>query len=466
MPYVFYDTETTGVETTFDQILQFAAIRTDDDLNELDRFNMRCRLLPHIVPSPVALRVTHVTPAMLTDPTLPSHYQMIRQIRDKLLEWSPATFIGFNSIDFDETLLRQAFFQTLYPAYLTNTNGNARSDVMRITHAASIYAPGSIAVPTDNRGRPVFRLNELTLANGHNHDEAHEAMADVVATIFVARLVRDRAPHVWQAMTRTATKNGVKEYVAKQSTFSLTERYFGRTHSWLVTPCGRNPDYDGQFAVFDLSFDPDNYRSLSVDDLVKVLNASPKAIRSLRANSQPILMPAGAAPDSTKALRISPEERQRRVDVIQGDLEFQARVGQAQALRFKDEEPPPYVEQRIYGGFSTAGDQSLMEQFHQTDWSERVGLAAEIHDPRIGEFARRLIYFERPDVLSDEQSAQLGAWIAERVLTEDDSVPWMTVKKAIREADALCLDANGEDADLLEQIKEFLYGFAERLGSA
>ena len=72
--YVFYDTETTGIETAFDQILQFAAIRTDDDLNELGRFNIRCRLLPHIIPSPIALQVTHVTPAMLTDSALPSHY--------------------------------------------------------------------------------------------------------------------------------------------------------------------------------------------------------------------------------------------------------------------------------------------------------------------------------------------------------------------------------------------------------
>ena len=58
MPYVFYDTETTGTETPFDQILQFAAIRTDDALNELERFNIRCRLLPHIIPSPKALLIT------------------------------------------------------------------------------------------------------------------------------------------------------------------------------------------------------------------------------------------------------------------------------------------------------------------------------------------------------------------------------------------------------------------------
>ena len=89
MPYVFYDTETTGTATAFDQILQFAAIRTDDDFTELDRINIRCRLLPHVVPAPGALRVTRVTPAMLTDPALPSHYEAIQQIRAKLLDWSP-----------------------------------------------------------------------------------------------------------------------------------------------------------------------------------------------------------------------------------------------------------------------------------------------------------------------------------------------------------------------------------------
>ncbi len=84
MAFIFYDTETTGLETAFDQILQFAAIRTDDDLNELDRFDIRCRLMPYIVPSPGALRVTGVTPAMLTDPSLPSHYEAIRRIKEKL----------------------------------------------------------------------------------------------------------------------------------------------------------------------------------------------------------------------------------------------------------------------------------------------------------------------------------------------------------------------------------------------
>jgi len=84
MPYVFYDTETTGTETAFDQILQFAAIKTDDEFVELDRFDIRCRLLPHVVPSPGALRVTKVTPAMLAKTTTIKKPGAKKKVREKV----------------------------------------------------------------------------------------------------------------------------------------------------------------------------------------------------------------------------------------------------------------------------------------------------------------------------------------------------------------------------------------------
>src|SRR5213594_1518186 len=139
--FVFYDLETTGLLPAFDQALQFAAVRTDDDFNEVDSFRLRCQLARHIVPSPEALLVNRVTPSMLTDSRLPSYYEALRAVRAKFVEWAPAVFIGYNSIDFDEDFLRQGFFQTLQPIYLTNTTGNARGDVLRVVHATAIYAP-------------------------------------------------------------------------------------------------------------------------------------------------------------------------------------------------------------------------------------------------------------------------------------------------------------------------------------
>jgi exonuclease I len=86
--FVFYDTETTGTDTVFDQILQFAAIRTDENLREVERFEVRCRLLPHVVPAAGALIATGMSPRVITDTALPTHCEAARQIARRLADWS------------------------------------------------------------------------------------------------------------------------------------------------------------------------------------------------------------------------------------------------------------------------------------------------------------------------------------------------------------------------------------------
>lgn len=66
MNFVFYDTETTGTDIMFDQILQFAAILTDANLNEPRRFETCSRLLHHVVPTPGAFLAKCFTPKTLT----------------------------------------------------------------------------------------------------------------------------------------------------------------------------------------------------------------------------------------------------------------------------------------------------------------------------------------------------------------------------------------------------------------
>ena len=38
MNYLFYDLETTGLSASFDQIVRFAAIKADQNLEEIDRY--------------------------------------------------------------------------------------------------------------------------------------------------------------------------------------------------------------------------------------------------------------------------------------------------------------------------------------------------------------------------------------------------------------------------------------------
>jgi len=325
--YVFYDTETTGTLTAYDQILQFGAIRTDEKLNELERFDIRCRLMPHIVPAPKALEVIGVTPDMLNDASLPSHYEAMRRIHDRLSAWSPAVIIGYNSIAFDEALLRQAIYQTLQPIYLTNTDGNSRADVLRIMHAASVYAPKVITVPIDDNQRPIYRLDRLAPANGFNQADAHEAMAGVAATIYMAKLVKDRARAIWDAIMARARKQDVSGFLFDQPIVCLTEFWGARPHSRLVTACGPNPIYDAEQAVFDLFYAPEYFLHMSVDELADVLRSRAKPIRVIRTNIQPILMPFESVSPNLLNTETSLDELEKRAAAVGRDKNFKQRVG-------------------------------------------------------------------------------------------------------------------------------------------
>ena len=88
--FVFYDLETTGISPAFDQPLQFAAIVTDLELNEIERVDIRCQLSPHILPSPKALAVTGVRPSQLENSNLPSAFEFAQTIQKFTEQWARA----------------------------------------------------------------------------------------------------------------------------------------------------------------------------------------------------------------------------------------------------------------------------------------------------------------------------------------------------------------------------------------
>jgi exodeoxyribonuclease-1 len=457
MTFVFYDAETTGIDTTFDQILQFGAIRTDENLNEIDRFEIRCMLLPHVVPAPTALKVTGIASENLTDPALPSHYDAMRQVHAKLSDWSPSVFVGYNSLSFDENLLRQAFYQTLQPIYLTNTGGNTRADMLRIAHAVAAYAPNAIAIPLGEAGQQVFKLDRLAPANGYDHENAHDAMGDVEATIHLAKLIRDRAPEVWGRMMQLSRKQDTEDILKEEEILCLTQYFGGRAHNRYVTECGANPTYGASRAVFDLNQDPEPYLDMTIEELVHEMNKSPAVIRAVRTNAQPILMPYTEAPGALREVPLPIEELGKRAHMITTNADFRRRVGEALANRYPAKDPSPHVEQQIYDGFASSGDQALMQRFHDVPWEDRLGVAMEMADLRMKRIAQRLIYFERPEVLPEKTRAALGHEIQERLNAHDDVLPWRTVADAQQELAKLqSEDDDGSLVEFVSDLEEFL----------
>lgn len=455
MAFVFYDTETTGADTFYDQILQFAAINTDDALNELDRFEIRCRIQPHILPAPGALIVTGVSLDQLTDPDLPSHFEMATAIHQKLTEWSPAIFAGYNSLEFDEDLLRQTFYQSLLPVYLTNTNGNSRLDVMRLALAAHEFEPGILKVPLRDDGKTTFKLDRLAPANGFLHPNAHDAMADVEATIFLAKLVKEKASWIWDHLCKMGQKAEAARQAHAAPVRLYTEFQYNRPNHWLVSAIAVDPSNSGNVIAFNLEHDPAELLAIGDESLRKWALSKPKPLRTIKANGGPILLDIGRATGRADIMKIGEPEIMRRAQVLQGSTELRHRLLKAYVETREVYADSPWLEEQIYRGFPDARDNVLMREFHRSSWPGRVEIAGQLQDDRYRKIARRIVFNHRPDLLSDEMRQAFDAAIARRWLTEGKA-RWLTIERALSEIEERREGCSYEEALLLEGIEAFV----------
>jgi exodeoxyribonuclease-1 len=394
------------------------------------------------------MRVTKVGPKAIQRAPL-SAYEMTCQIRRFTERWSPTILVGFNSISFDENMLRQMFFQALHPTYLTNTNGNTRMDILRLAHAVAEYKPEAITVPVGENGKPSFKLSHLVAANGLTMGNAHDALADARATLELAKLLRARAPQVWDDLYASRSRHTVQAILEQHPLFLFTDRAFKKP-TILAGTLVTHPKNAAAVAVFDLEYDPGVYLDASLEDLQRLLKASPRPIRVMKTNNLPIVVP-----HRRQDTGVDPEVARQRLNLIRHHATFARTVAAAMAAQDEEFEPPIHVEQSIFGGFPNRADSNLMEAFHKTPWHGRYEIAQRFSDAKYREFAERIIYAEAPNGLPPERQVALKAWHRERHTTDGD-VPWLTVKKAQEELAALKSESLPEDAGLLLEIEEYL----------
>ncbi|MFC5508364.1 exonuclease domain-containing protein [Bosea massiliensis] len=444
MSFVIYDLETSGLEPQWNVPLQAALIHTDQNLVPLGELSLRCRLPAHIVPAPAALLTTGIRPEQLEQSPL-SSTEMLGIIAKALASWAPATVIGYNTIRFDEEVLRHAFFTHLLPPYATQVNGHRRADLLTMVRAVAMLEPAAITVPLGATEKPSFKLGDVCRSNGIalSEAEAHDALADTKATLALFRHLREVAPTTVATMLGLTDK-GVANRMLASGEVMLLGGLSRLTPMVGVTP---NPTVATSWATVDLTVDPAGYLDLAVEAIVGLfLQRGVRPIRTVKTNAQPILV---AYEQGCHALQ--PDQRNlalynERAAQIREHTGFRTNLAAALANRFTEREPSPYPEATLYGGgFLSNEDARACARWHASLWAERTAISAGFSDERLKAFANRLTLLEAPQSLSPTGWQKGQAWLRDRLTTQAD-VPWLTLPKALAEVATLRQTLPASDA--------------------
>ena len=436
---VFYDFETCSSNVSYGQIIQAAAILVNDNFQELDRYEGRCKLSPGIIPEAMALIVNKTTPKILKETNL-SHYQMIRQMMEKFSQWKNSIFIGYNSINFDEEFLRRTLFKNLDYPYLTVTNGNERADLFSLTRASYLYYPNCIKTPISAKNNPVFKLDKLAPMNGIKHDDAHSAISDVLATVEIAKLLSKTATNVWKTSLMTTNKDKTLQLIKNELTFCTDFFYYGKSFPFVLTYVCEHPQW-GYPMCFDLKSDPKYYFNLSISELKKELKKTPRVIRTIKHKKHPIIMNSSYGMNFDRYKQLGLPELLKRAKLIKENKDFANKVSsvldeEAREKKDFDSQEEVFAEESIYKKFTTKEDNAIMPAFHKADWEKKFLVLQKFKDERLRYFGKKIIYEESPESLPKDEYDAIHKEIASRVLSTNEE-KWNTIPRTYSEIDTL-----------------------------
>ena len=267
----WHDYETFGVDSRRDGPAQFAGLRTDQDLNLVgDPLVVYCRPPTDRLPAPEACLVTGITPQLARERGV-CEAEFIAAIQAELAQ--PGTCgVGYNTLRFDDEVTRNTLYRNFHDPYEREwKNGNSRWDIIDMVRLTAALRPEGIEWPLDDKGRPSFRLELLTQVNGISHQGAHDALADVHATIALARLVKQRQPRLYDFIWRNRGKHEAAELLKFgrfEPVLHVSEKYPAeRGCISVVVALARHPTNQNEIAVFDLSADPSPLLDLDAEEI-------------------------------------------------------------------------------------------------------------------------------------------------------------------------------------------------------
>ncbi|MBZ9558219.1 MULTISPECIES: exodeoxyribonuclease I [unclassified Modicisalibacter] len=468
--FLWHDYETFGADPRNDRPSQFAAIRTDADFNEIgEPLTLYCRPADDYLPWPQACLITGITPQTASRRGLPEREFAARI--NALMSQPGTCALGYNSLRFDDEVSRHLFYRNLLDPYAREwQNGNSRWDLIDVVRAFHALRPEGIEWPRRDDGSPSFRLEDLTAANGIEHAGAHDALADVRATIALARLLRERNPRLFDYLLSLRSKRAVGKLLdipSHKPMLHISRRYpASRGCSALVVPLAEHPGNPNGVIVYDLSVDPAPLFELDAGAIRQRVFASADELsegeariplKIVHVNRSPVLLPVSALSD-TVAARVG-------IDRAACERHWQALIANPEAARkaaavFADGPPstPSDPDLMLYsGGFFSPADRQQMQRVHETSPEALGETAFAFQDPRLEEMLFRMRARSYPDTLSGEEQQQWEAYRWARL--NDASLGTLTLQGFAREIERLNqVSLDDRERQILEELVMYVEG--------
>ncbi len=471
--FLWHDYETFGADTRRDRPAQFAAVRTDAQLNEIgEPLMLYCQPANDYLPDPVSCLITGITPQQAWERGLPER-EFAQKIADAMAQ--PGTIgVGYNTIRFDDEITRFMFWRNLIDPYAREwQNQCGRWDLLDVVRLAYALRPDGMVWPTKEDGTQSFKLEHLTKANGLQHEAAHDALSDVRATIALARLLRQHNPRLFDFAFGLHKKDRVAAELRLPATAQTARPFLHVSGMFpaergclaVMWPLASHPTNKNEIIAWDLAHDPRELALLDVEQL------------RLRMFTRTADLPEGVARLPVKTVHLNkspmvvgnvntltPALAQRwGIDLAQAA----AHAEQARALPdmsaiwpsvfARPPEPAPDVEQDLYGGFVGNNDRRRLNELRTMTGEQLARARTAFDDPRLDELLWRYRARSFPGTLTPEEAQRWEAHRAARLLEGQGGM--RTVEQFFAEIDQLSETAD----ERAEAILGALYDWAEAI---
>ena len=423
----WYDLETTGTDPIMDRPLQFAGIRTDLSLNEIaEPDNFLCRPGFDVIPQPEAMLVTGI---LMSDIAVSgvNERTFVNQVLRQFMQ--PQTcVVGFNNLRFDDEFVRQMLYRNFHDPYAREwRSGNSRWDVIDLFRAAYALRPDGINWPEKEAGVPSFRLEDLARENAIEHGDAHDALADVRATIEMARKLKTAQPRLYDFLFENRGKQKVVEQLyplGKQMVVHISSMYPAtRGCVSLVLPICQHPTNSNGIIVFDLNQDPKLLIDANPVELERLIFSKTEqlaegedriALKTIHINRCPTIAPANTLADSDATrLGIDLDLCQEHLQRLANTAGLVEKIQEAYSSKHFPEPDDP--DQQLYGGsFFNDTDKNTMTELHKVEGDELVGFRDRFQDDRLEEMVFRFQARNHPESLEPDERQQWDQYRLER----------------------------------------------------